>query len=109
MKPERIQFAPQINVWEPSSPFISKAFACDTQDDASHYQRHITRVARFFTDTSELKTSISEDFVVGVKIYPVQSETVTEAQYALGQRIDQALHFLEAPSVPDVDGPEIEN
>ena len=105
MKPERIQFAPWFSRWLASVPFVRKAYACESIDEAAHYVAHIHRVARFF-ETSQVKTSIDEDFVVEVKILPVESDSVCEAQFALGQRLDAALSYLQgAPETdprPDV-------
>lgn len=105
MKPERIQFAPWISQWIATLPFLLKVFACDTEDDATHCANHVRRVARFYTH-SKVKTSIDEEFVVNVRILPGRGEVLTDAQYALGQVLDEALSFLEGP---DQTGPDEED
>lgn len=101
MKPERIQFAPWDDGWDTVSAFIRKVFACESLEDATHCVHHVQRVARVFTD-SEVKTSISEDNRVTVKILPTKSESITDAQYDLGQEIDEALSYLTEDATPDV-------
>ena len=93
MKPERIQFAPWFEQWTANVPSVSKAFACNSTEDAMHYVGHIHRVARFHPD-SVVKTTLSEDDFVNVRILPADGKSLTKAQFALGQRIDEALAYL---------------
>ena len=101
MKPERIQFAPWFSEWTASVPSASKAFACDSTGEAMHYVAHVHRVARFYPD-SEVKTTVSEDHFVNVRILPADGKALTKAQFTLGQRIDEALAFLQPPVAEDV-------
>ena len=111
MKPERIQFAPWFNEWFTPAPYIRKAFACDSLDDALHYVGHVHRVARFYPD-SQVKTTIDEDFFVDVRILPVKGSAVSSAQHALGQRLDASLTYLQfgpQEEVPMVNAEEVED